>query len=148
MLDILANSKRRFGRLLRPDGDHGPLEIVPLGVVGKHSFVFNEHGSDDGRVVRPPDVIDMVGNEAQFVVGIDQCIGRFGDCDVRQIVVCALDKVLHDIRQKLELLDQVGELWCVDFGKLQLECREFFVDSAQDFRCDLFRAVMEEFCYF
>ena len=40
------------------------------------------------------------------------------------------------------------ELRRVDLGELQFECREFFVDSMQNFRCDLFRAVMEEFCYF
>ncbi len=35
----------------------------------------------------------------------------------------------------------------VDLGKLQLERGEFFMDSIEDFRCNLFRAVMEEFRY-
>ena len=81
-------------------------------------------------------------------MSVDEGGGRLGDGNVGQIVVGALDEILHDIREKLELLHEMRELRRVDLGELQLECREIFVDSMQNFRCDLFRAVMEEFCYF
>lgn len=121
---------------------------MSLGIFGEYAFVLDQYRPDDGRVVRPPDVVDVVGNQPQFVVSEDECVGRLGDGNIGQIVVGSLDEILHDIREKLELLHEMRELRRVDLGELQLECREFFVDSMQNFRCDLFRAVMEEFCYF
>ena len=93
-------------------------------------------------------MVDVVGNQPQFVVSVNESVGRLGDGNVGQIVVGSLDEILHDIREKLELLHKMRELRRVDLGELQLEFREFFVDSMQNIRCDLFRAVMEEFYYF
>ena len=146
--DTPVNWSRRCGRWSRLDRDERPFEIVSLGIFGEYTFVLDQYRPDDGRVVRPPDVVDVVGNQPQFVVSVDEGVGRLGDGNVGQIVVGSLDEILHDIREKLELLHEMRELRRVDLGELQLECREFFVDSMQNFRCDLFRAVMEEFCYF
>ena len=83
------------------------------------------------------DVRQMIRDEAKRPVRVNQ----------RQFVVSSLEVILDYSRQKLELFGQVGVLWRVDFGKLQLERGEFFVDSLEDFRCDLLCAVMEELCY-
>ena len=143
-----GNWSRRCRKWSRLDRDERPFEILPLGIFGKYTFVLDQNRPDDGRVVRPPDVVDVVGDQPQFVVSVDEGVGRLGDGNVGQIIVGALDEILHDIREKLELLHEMRELRRVDLSELQLECREFFVDSMQNFRCDLFRAVMEEFCYF
>ena len=89
----------------------------------------------------------MIRDKAKLPVGVNQCVGCLGHGHQRQRVVGSLDIILDDARQKLELLGQVGILGCVNLGELQFEGGKFFVDSFEDFRCDLLRTVMEELRY-
>ena len=89
----------------------------------------------------------MIRYEAKLIVSVDQRVRRLGHGDERQGVVSPLDMILNHARQKSQLFNKMGILRRVDLGDFQLERGEFFVDSLEDFRCDLFRAVMEELCY-
>ena len=120
---------------------------MPLGVFGERALVLDQDGSDDRRLVGVANVRQMIWDEAKLLVGIRQRVGSLGHGDQRQSVVGILEVILDHVRQTLELLGQVGVLRCVDLGEFELERGEFFVDSIESFRCDLFRAVMEEFRY-
>ena len=85
----------------------------------------------------------MIRYEAKLIMSVDQRVRRLGHGDQRQGVVVALDVILDHACQKLQLLDEMGILGRGNLGNLQFQRGEFFVDSFKDFRCDLFRAVME-----
>ena len=88
---------------------------------------------------------DEIGNQIFLAVRVDQGKRRAGHGQVRQIVFGAFGEILDHIGQEFQLLDQVRIFGRIDLCEFHFQERKLLVNSPQNLRRDLRRAVMNEF---
>lgn len=110
-----------LGGPLRLEGDLLPIEVLNLSVFFKIFFVKHEDGADDSRIILETDLGYKIGDKIKKPVGVNNGKGGGGGGGVGQILVDALSKIFDHIRQKFELIDEVGKFRRVDLSEFRFE---------------------------
>ncbi len=74
----------------------------------------------------------IIRDEIKLPVGIDQGKNRAGNGEIRQFLVRIFRIIFHHVRQKLELIHQVGILGRIDLGKFHLQEWQLVMHARQD----------------
>ena len=106
------------------EGNLLPIQVLGVGVLFEIFFVEDEDGTNDSGVVLKADLGDKIRYDVEKSVGVDDGEGGRSGRGVGDILVSPFGKILNDIRQKLELVNQVRKFGGMDLGEFGLQDRE------------------------
>lgn len=96
--------------------------------------MLDQHHTDYTRLIPVAQVRNGIRDQVKLPMRVDQRESSVGDRDVRQIFRVPFRKILDNVREKFELINEVRELWGIDRGELSLQIRQLSMHSLQNLR--------------